>query len=80
MIEVETLSRVLNNLASQIGFQGFKIPHGHPVTTRFVFVDDVLIFANRSIGSLQNIMQVLDMYQKSSGQLLNAQKSGYIVY
>ncbi|XP_071912299.1 uncharacterized protein [Coffea arabica] len=42
--------------------------------------DDVLILANGPSTSLRRVMRVLDMYQRSSGQLLNAQKSGYLVH
>ncbi|XP_071917036.1 uncharacterized protein [Coffea arabica] len=42
--------------------------------------DDVLIFANGSASSLKDIMQVLEGYQRCSGQLINAQKSGYLTH
>ncbi|XP_027166413.1 uncharacterized protein LOC113766418 [Coffea eugenioides] len=53
---------------------------GCPPVTHLAFADDVLIFANGSARSLKDIVQVLEMYQRASGQLVNAQKSGYLVH
>ena len=65
MIEVEVLSRGLNNLASQPCFQGFGVPQGYPGVTHLAFPDDVLILANGSTASLHRVMRVLDAYQRS---------------
>ncbi|XP_027158099.1 uncharacterized protein LOC113759728 [Coffea eugenioides] len=80
VIGAEVLSRVLNNLIVQAGFQGFKVSCGCPPVTHLAFADNMLIFANGSARALQNIIRVLDLYQKSSGQLVNGQKSGYVVH
>ncbi|XP_071921792.1 uncharacterized protein [Coffea arabica] len=80
IIGSEVLSRGLNNLALQPGFLGFRVPYGCPPVTHLAFADDVLIFANGSVSSLKDIMQVLEGYQECSGQLINAQKSGYLVH
>ena len=53
---------------------------GCPVVTHLAFADDVLIFTNGSITALKQIMQVLEAYQLSSGQLINVQKSGFLVH
>ena len=58
---------------------GFKVPRGCPPVTHLAFADDVIIFVNGSSASLKNIMQVLELYQKISGQLVNTQKCGYLV-
>ncbi|XP_071918841.1 uncharacterized protein [Coffea arabica] len=80
IIGAEVLSRGLNALMVQPGFLGFKVPYGCPSITHLAFADDVLIFANGSSSSLKDIMQVLEMYQRCSGQLISAQKSGYLVH
>ena len=59
---------------------GFKVPNGCPPITHLAFANDVLIFANGSSSSLKDIIQVLESYQRCSGQLINAQKSGYLVH
>nr|XP_027120574.1 uncharacterized protein LOC113737562 [Coffea arabica] len=80
VIGAEVLSRGLNSLTLQSGFLGFTVPRGCPTVTHLAFADDVLIFANGSARSLKDIVQVLEMYQRASGQLVNAQKSGYLVH
>nr|XP_027124272.1 uncharacterized protein LOC113740964 [Coffea arabica] len=80
IIGSEMLSRGLNALALQQGFIGFKVPPGCPVVTHLTFADDVLIIANGSTAALKRVMQVLEAYQLSSGQLVNAHKSGYLIH
>ncbi|XP_026459411.1 uncharacterized protein LOC113360077 [Papaver somniferum] len=45
----------------------------HP--SHMFFVDDVFIFCNGAKKSIQNIMKLLEEYQKSSGQVINKSKS-----
>ncbi|XP_071905685.1 uncharacterized protein [Coffea arabica] len=80
VIGAEVLSRDLNNLALQSDFTGFRVPHGCALITHLAFADDVIIFANGSSNSLKRIMRVLELYNQSLGQLVNAQKSGYLVH
>ena len=56
------------------------MPQGYPGIINVAFTDDVLILHNGSSTSLRRVMRVLDMYKRSSGQLRNAQKSGYLVH
>ena len=58
---------------------GFKVPRGRRPVSHLAFTDHVIIFANGYSASLKNIMQVLELYQKMSGQLVNTQKCGYLV-
>nr|XP_027127736.1 uncharacterized protein LOC113743841 [Coffea arabica] len=80
VIGAEVLSRSLNSLNSHFGFVGFRVPRGCPPMTHLAFADNVLIFANGSSFSLKNIMQVMMLYQKSFGRLVNTQKCGYLVH
>ncbi|XP_027118292.2 uncharacterized protein [Coffea arabica] len=80
IIGAEALSRALNNLTRKPGFVGFKVPYGCPPITHLAFADDILIFANGSSFSLKAIMQVLEAYQRCSGQLINVQKSCYLIH
>ncbi|XP_027065969.1 uncharacterized protein [Coffea arabica] len=80
IIGSEMLSRGLNSLALQQNFVGFRVPMGYPVVTHLAFANDVLIFTNGSTTALKQIMQVLEAYQLSSGQLVNVQKSGFLVH
>ncbi|XP_071916279.1 uncharacterized protein [Coffea arabica] len=80
VIAAEILSRGQNNLATYPSYHGFRVPQGCPGVTHLAFADDMLILANGSSASLRQVMRVLDIYQRSSGQMLNAQKSGYLVH
>ena len=80
VIAAEVLLWGLNNLVTQPSYHGFKVPQGCPRVTHLTFAGDVLILASGSSASLRRVMRVLDMYQCSSGQMLSAQKSGYLVH
>nr|XP_027071862.1 uncharacterized protein LOC113696683 [Coffea arabica] len=80
VIGAEVLSREIYNLARQGGYVGFRVPRDCPTVTHLAFVDDVIIFSNGSTAALKRIMQVLGAYQRLSGQLVNAHKSGYLVH
>ncbi|XP_071939035.1 uncharacterized protein [Coffea arabica] len=80
VIGAEVLSRGLNNLAIQPSFLGFTVSQGCSGVTHLAFADDVLILTNGSTTALRRVMRVLDAYQRSSGQMLNVQKSGYLVH
>ncbi|XP_026444154.1 uncharacterized protein LOC113344383 [Papaver somniferum] len=45
----------------------------HP--THLFFADDVFIFCNNAKKSVENLMMLLDKYQKGSGQVINKAKS-----
>lgn len=45
--------------------------------THLLFTYDMLIFSNGRLRSLQNLMELLKMYELSSGQQINLQKSSY---
>nr|XP_027122759.1 uncharacterized protein LOC113739671 [Coffea arabica] len=80
VIGAETLSRGLNNLAQQKGYLGFRVSRACPRVTHLAFADDVMIFTNGATAGLKGVMHVLGAYQQSSGQLVNTQKSGYLVH
>nr|XP_027067566.1 uncharacterized protein LOC113693192 [Coffea arabica] len=76
----EVLSRGLESLVFQSEFVGYKVPRHCLSVTHLAFADDVIIFANGGAASLKRIMQILAWYQNDSGQLVNVQKSGYLVH
>lgn len=45
-----------------------------------LYADDVLIFTNGADCSLRHLMQLLHMYECSSGQLINTAKSGFYLH
>nr|XP_027083566.1 uncharacterized protein LOC113705856 [Coffea arabica] len=80
IIGSEVLSQGLNSLATQSSFVGFKVPRLCPTITHLAFANDVIIFANGDMASLKKVMRILEWYQNDSSQLVNVQKSGYLVH
>nr|XP_027067822.1 uncharacterized protein LOC113693489 [Coffea arabica] len=80
VIGSELLSRGLNELASRRNYIGFRVPTGCQAITHLAFADDILVFTNGSAMALQQVKRVIEKYQQSSGQLVNPQKSGYLVH
>ncbi|XP_027183778.1 uncharacterized protein LOC113782066 [Coffea eugenioides] len=80
VIAAKVLSQGLNNLATHPSYHGFRVSQGCPGVTYLAFADDMLILVNGSSAFLRQVMRVLNMYQHSFGQMLNAQKSGYLVH
>ncbi|XP_027120509.2 uncharacterized protein [Coffea arabica] len=80
VIGSKLLSRGLNELASRRNYIGFRVPTGCQAITHLAFADDILVFTNGSSMALQQVKRVIEKYQQSSGQLVNPQKSGYLVH
>ncbi|XP_071928129.1 uncharacterized protein [Coffea arabica] len=59
---------------------GYKVPRHCPSVSHLAFADDVIIFANGGADSLRRVMRILDWYQSDFGQLVNVQKSRYLVH
>nr|XP_027081130.1 uncharacterized protein LOC113703846 [Coffea arabica] len=59
---------------------GYKVPRYCPFVSHLAFADDVIVFANGGADSLKRVMQILECYQSDFGQLVNVQKSGYLVH
>nr|XP_027102884.1 uncharacterized protein LOC113724156 [Coffea arabica] len=78
IIGAEVVSRALNQLVHQRGFQGFRVPRGCPTITHLGYADDVLVFSSANVTSLRLVMRVLDDYEASSGQRVNKSKSCFL--
>ena len=46
----------------------------HIELTHVLFLDDVLMFGDGTFGNLQNLVKVLDSYQKATGMEINLEK------
>ena len=66
IIGAEVLSHSLNQLVTQRGFQGFKVPRDCPTITHLSYADDVLIFSSATVASFRIVMRVLDGYEAVS--------------
>ncbi|XP_043696895.1 uncharacterized protein LOC122647603 [Telopea speciosissima] len=57
----------------------FRLPRGCPGISHSLFADDTIIFSRGLKGSLKQIMGFLSRYEGFSGQLVNKQKSCFVV-
>ncbi|XP_026398834.1 uncharacterized protein LOC113294667 [Papaver somniferum] len=74
----EILSRNINELV-QMGKMQAMVNRGGFQPTHLIFADDIFIFCNGQKKSLENLMDLLMEYQKSSGQEMNKAKSKFFV-
>ncbi|GAA0144869.1 reverse transcriptase [Lithospermum erythrorhizon] len=74
----EYLLRGLNQLYARWPNTAYNCGYGVRVSS-LAFADDVLVFANGSKMALSKVMDFLQHYQRISGQLVNMEKSTYIL-
>ena len=75
IIAAEVLSRGLKFLSDSKLVLPYSVPRGCSVVSHLAFADDLLIFTNGSLDSLQVLMSFLVQYEKESGHLINRGKS-----
>ena len=80
IIRAAVLSRSLNQLVAYRGFQGFRVLRSCPTITHLGYADDVLIFSGANTTSLKLAIKILGDYEVVSGQLINKQKSCFLVH
>ena len=71
----EGLSALLSRAELMGDLQGIKVCRAAPSIHHLFFADDSFLFARGTISECQNIKQVLNMYELSSGQAVNFEKS-----
>ncbi|XP_055835240.1 uncharacterized protein LOC129903721 [Solanum dulcamara] len=79
ILGAEVLSRLLNNLHHHPNYQGFFMAKRGPKINHLSFADDVIIFSSGRAQTLQLIMETLHTYESTSGQLINRDKSQFMV-
>ena len=80
IVGAEVLSQLLNALIDVWRFVPFNVPRGYPIITHLAYADDVMKFSSGLKSSLQSIMRYLEAYCSVLGQLVNFQKSGFLVH
>ncbi|XP_019232505.1 PREDICTED: uncharacterized protein LOC109213200 [Nicotiana attenuata] len=80
ILSAEVLSRSLNKLFEDRQFRGFGMPKWSDPLNHLAYADDTIIFASADAYSLQKIVDVLALYERTSGQLINKAKSSYYVH
>lgn len=79
VLGAEVLSRSLNALHSLHQYKGFYMETRGPQINHLGFAEDIIIFASTDGNSLQVIMDTLVAYETTSDQLVNKDKSNFMV-
>ncbi|KAK6782013.1 hypothetical protein RDI58_019809 [Solanum bulbocastanum] len=79
ILGAEVLSRRLNLIHQNPLYRGFNMEHRGPQINHLSFADDVIIFTSTDRQSLQLIMKTLREYESASGQLINKEKSQFMI-
>lgn len=75
----ELLSQMLNNLTRRRGYKGFFMNTNGPHVNHLSFADDTIMFCNGDKGPQEMFLGTLHSYEKTSGQLINKNKSCFTV-
>ncbi|XP_055800356.1 uncharacterized protein LOC129869757 [Solanum dulcamara] len=75
----EVLSRLMNNLHQHPQYHGFLMAKKGPQINHLSFADDIIIFSSGRSHTLKLIMETLHTYEHASGQLINRDKSNFMV-
>lgn len=76
----EVLSKSLNSLFDNSEFKGYAMPKWSDNINHLAYANDTIIFVSTEKKSSQLVMQVLNDYEEQSGQLINKEKSSFVVY
>nr|XP_009783905.1 PREDICTED: uncharacterized protein LOC104232411 [Nicotiana sylvestris] len=80
ILTAEALSRGLNSLHTNLYFCGFGMPKWSPKINHLSYANDTIIFCSSDETSLRLVMEVLQAYESSSGQLVNKAKSAIYMH
>uniref|UniRef100_A0A803PSN7 Reverse transcriptase domain-containing protein n=1 Tax=Cannabis sativa TaxID=3483 RepID=A0A803PSN7_CANSA len=69
------LSSLLRQQERSRALIGFKVARIAPTISHLLFADDSFLFSQASINSCNTIKEVLDLYERATGQQVNFQKS-----
>ncbi|XP_075101068.1 uncharacterized protein LOC142176735 [Nicotiana tabacum] len=80
IFSAEVLSRSLNKLFEDKSFIGYGMPKWTEPLNHLAYADDTIIFASADQYSIQKIVDVLNKYEQTSGQLINKAKTSYYMH
>ncbi|XP_026419802.1 uncharacterized protein LOC113315758 [Papaver somniferum] len=73
---MEALSRTLTHAEDLSIITGIKICGSAPSINHLLFADDCMVFCKANKVEAQNLMDILNIFGETSGQLINFNKSG----
>ncbi|WMV19394.1 hypothetical protein MTR67_012779 [Solanum verrucosum] len=79
ILGAEVLSRMLNTTQQNPMYRGFNMESKGPKINHLSFADDVIIFTSSNTNSMRLIMATLEEYEHTSDQLINKEKSHFMV-
>ena len=71
----EGLHGLISKAASQGDIKGYSLCRTSPRLTHLLFADDSLLFCRSTNQECQRILEILDTYEKCSGQKINKSKT-----
>ena len=71
----DALSALLSKSVAEGALKGVAICRGAPVISHLLFADDCIIFTQATKQAAERIQEILNIYNKGSGQLVNKSKS-----
>lgn len=79
LICMEGFSALLNKAKEERSIRGIQACRGGPSINHLLFADDSLIFGKTRRGEINKIASVIELFEKSLGQLVNFSKSALMV-
>ncbi|XP_042964017.1 uncharacterized protein LOC122298309 [Carya illinoinensis] len=78
VIMQEVLSRLLKKAFVNGNIGRFSQARGTPLISHLMYADDIVIFTNGGKKSMRGLMEVLNLYENWTGQVLNKNKSAIL--
>ncbi|KAK6777629.1 hypothetical protein RDI58_024347 [Solanum bulbocastanum] len=79
ILGAEVLSRMLSLIHQNPMYRGFSMEHRGPQINHLSFADDVITFTSTDSYSMKLIMSTLEEYEHTSDQLINKEKSHFMI-
>lgn len=75
LICIEGFTSLIHEYERRNLIQGIKVARGAPPISHMFFSDDCYIFCKASVDNSNRVLEMLQIFEKASGQQINAEKS-----